>query len=537
MPPDGRWLAPAPPGTDGRPREVPIDGGIDGDGGTRVDRATGTGSPGLAGRRPGTGGRARRQPAGDDQAAAGPVLDAQPAAVGLDDLLAQREADARARLLGRRVERQQGALHHGRVHARPAVDHPQHALALRRQVDGHPDLAGRAARLLRVLQEVDQHLLHLHGVEPAGLRGRNRRQLERAHRVHALQELPPVDGLRPRLGQPREPRVALEEGRQVRGPLLDRREDPLEQRGVLRPPGRLARGVRERADGRERVVELVAHHADGALPDLDLLAPQLGRQALDEVEHVRLHVEVEHAARGPVGLLLALAAHGEERVARRVERLAQLAPAAGEHLGDHAALQACPRAQQVAGRAVAVDDAAVAVLQDDADGRALQDGVEQQLALVDVVPLGAQGVAHLVVERDQLAQLVVARGREAHAEVGVAEAADAVRERRQGPARGGQRPADREQRQDVPADTPATNTNSGCGTKNAAPPRDGRGGGHVHAHQQRHLAGDAEARPRGRTARSRGRGRGRFGRHRGSVCAAQERGRRSRLMPSFSIRR
>ena len=80
------------------------------------------------------------------------------------------------------------------------------------------------------------------------------------------------------------------------------------------------------------------------------------------------------------------------------------------------AVQLAPVAEQIARRAVRVDDAQRRVAQDHRHRRGLEHGLEEDLALVAVVVLGAQGVAQLVEAVDQIAQhLVGLLRREAHA--------------------------------------------------------------------------------------------------------------------------
>ena len=91
---------------------------------------------------------------------------------------------------------------------------------------GHPQrhFVFRRAGLDRVLDEVDEHLLDLRRVEPAvALRQRFQHPKRQAVLEPPEQRLP-GDRRRPWSRQLREPRVAVDEGREVRRPLLDRRE-------------------------------------------------------------------------------------------------------------------------------------------------------------------------------------------------------------------------------------------------------------------------------------------------------------------------
>jgi hypothetical protein len=83
-------------------------------------------------------------------------------------------------------------------------------------------------------------------------------------------------------GQPGEACVALDERAEVSGSLVDRvehRPELLQMRGVLQHD---ARRVDQRADGRERVVELVAQEPDETLVAGRLAARQLPREAIEE---------------------------------------------------------------------------------------------------------------------------------------------------------------------------------------------------------------------------------------------------------------
>src|SRR3546814_17977598 len=107
-------------------------------------------------------------------------------------------------------------------------------------------------------------------------------------------ELPPFHRLQPRRRQLGEARVVADETLQMARALLDGR-----QRGrqalVLAAAQQLRAGVRERGDRRQRVVELVADHADHFLPGLHFLPPQLGGELAQQHQLVLAAVEAEAA--------------------------------------------------------------------------------------------------------------------------------------------------------------------------------------------------------------------------------------------------
>src|SRR3954468_12821098 len=89
-----------------------------------------------------------------------------------------------------------------------------------------------------------------------------------------------------RLRQPRELRVAVEKALQVIEPLFDGVVDLIEAMELFRPVANDPRRMKERTDRRQRVVQLVIQHANGALPYFDLLPPQLRRQTVRNPEEM-----------------------------------------------------------------------------------------------------------------------------------------------------------------------------------------------------------------------------------------------------------
>src|SRR4051812_31093427 len=93
------------------------------------------------------------------RAAAFAVADAQPPAVRLDDLAAQREAQARSRGF-RRIERHERILERRGREARPAIAYFDRERVMR-FADRELDVLRPRARFARILEQVDQRLLDL----------------------------------------------------------------------------------------------------------------------------------------------------------------------------------------------------------------------------------------------------------------------------------------------------------------------------------------------------------------------------------------
>ncbi len=193
-----------------------------------------------------------------------------------------------------------------------------------------------------------------------------------------------------------------------------------------------APAVRERGDRRERVVQLMADDADHPLPGRHLLARELAGHAADQAQPVRPALQAELALRKVEGFLAAVDGEAEEAVLAAGQRLLH---GGGQLLAQRmevAADQAAALGQQLARGNVGDDDALLHVGQQQGHGRVLHDGVEQQLALGQVLALFAQRMAQFVVQAHQLAELVLGRaGRDRHAVVAVAVAEHGAFERTQ----------------------------------------------------------------------------------------------------------
>ena len=252
----------------------------------------------------------------------GPSVSVPPCAARISAQSGKPEAASAAPAARSRRERQRGAPHRLLVHAGPAVEDAEDRSVPRRGLDGDGDLAGGAAGLRRVLEEVQEHLLDLGGIEDGGRGLGGSEDAERNGAPHGVEERRPENGFGRRRRDPRERRVAFHETREVADALLDRREDLVETAGVPAVRGGESGRMHEGADGRERVVHLVAHDADDLAPGLQLLAAHVAREGLHDDEAVPLRVEVEGAHGDPPGLLLVPSGAGRDGCVRaREERL------------------------------------------------------------------------------------------------------------------------------------------------------------------------------------------------------------------------
>src|SRR3954451_22677889 len=158
------------------------------------------------------------QPAGDHGATAVASLERDLAAVSIEDLAAERQAEAAAPRL-RGVEGQQRLSHGLVVHAVAAVGDLDPGAAAGRRLDSQADLRLVVARLDGILEQVDQHLAELGRVEPSMGAGQRALQLHLREVLEGVEEAPPLDLLGPRPRQSREARIAVEEALQVVEPL------------------------------------------------------------------------------------------------------------------------------------------------------------------------------------------------------------------------------------------------------------------------------------------------------------------------------
>ena len=239
----------------------------------------------------------------------------------------------------------------------------------------------------------------------------------------------------------------------------------------------------------------MAHDADDLLPDLDLLPSQLRGHPLQHDEPVLHRVQLHAPPYDTVGLFFRGLArrHGEEGVLLCEEGPPHLVGAGVGDVGQAAADETPRGAEQAAGREVAKDDAVELVDEEDAHGGALEEGVEEQLALVDLVALQPERVSHPVVQLHELAELVAPPGNQPHAEVVFLEAADAVGHGLQQSAHGApetvQHPRGHRDR-----DGEGHDEDGECRqAQRRGGRRDRREKEHVEADEERQLSGEAEA--------------------------------------------
>jgi hypothetical protein len=260
---------------------------------------------------------------------------------------------------------------------------------------------------VRVLQQVEQALLELRGID-AGDAGIARAFVHELDlRAQLREEARPLDRLQPRRRQLGEARVVADETFEMACAFLDRRQR-IRQPLVLAAAQQLRAGMRERGDRRQRVVELVADHADHLLPGLHFLPAQLRGELSQQHEFVFAAVEAEAAAGEMVDVLVVFVADGEHAIAATLQRFAQGIRRALEQRVERLAFELVALAQQLPCGEVGVDDAVVRVDQQHRHRRVLDHGVEQQFALHQRQALLAQRIAETVVRGDQFRELALA---------------------------------------------------------------------------------------------------------------------------------
>ena len=183
--------------------------------------------------------------------------------------------------------------------------------------------AGVGARFARVLEQVDQRLLDLRGVEADDALRRRARQRELHDHAQPFEQDIPGHGREPRLRQLRELRITFDEAGEMTRAVFDGGEHAAQLLGVRRRARQDLAGMRERGDRRERVVQLVRDDADHLLPGRHFLRIDLARELLEQQQPMRQGVQQEAALRHVVDLRLAAELEREQRVAAALDGLAQ----------------------------------------------------------------------------------------------------------------------------------------------------------------------------------------------------------------------
>ena len=137
--------------------------------------------------------------------------------------------------------------------------------------DGEFHLGCACARLMRVLDQINQCLLNLYAIEPT------RRPRQRFYAGECLlplevrDELLPGHDFGPGRGQFRKRRIAADEVMKMLGALGDGPKHG-RQRGVVLPARYLGAGMGQRRQRSQRIIEFMTQHADQFLLGCNLLA-------------------------------------------------------------------------------------------------------------------------------------------------------------------------------------------------------------------------------------------------------------------------
>ena len=187
--------------------------------------------------------------------------------------------------------------------------------------------------------------------------------------------------------------------------------------------------MRQRRNGRQGIVQLVRDDADHFLPRRHFLRIDLARELLEQQQPVRLGVQKEPPLRHVIDLRFAGQLEREQRVAAAFDGLAQRRGRDGEITRKTFAFELAALAEELARGRVAVEHGIAVVGEHQRERRGLYDRVEHELALVQALPFDAQAVAQAVIGVHELAHLVARGTGDAHAEIAVLDAGDAVGER------------------------------------------------------------------------------------------------------------
>src|SRR6185437_15530495 len=358
-------------------------------------------------------------------AGVGPVRDGKRAVVRFGDLPAQGETDTAAAWLGS-VERDEQI--GGVGDAQAVVAHPDvQRGSVAAPTHGHATVS-LERRIRAVADEIDQQLIELIAITG------NRDGWPRLH-AHRHAPLELRDAAYPwfdfhhsatRRGEAREQRVAGHEAAQRLGTSRDHCEAAhrilAPVIGQRRARDQTAQAARNGRDGGERVVDLVAEHANEALPGEALLVAQ-------RLAQVGKHDELLRAPIEPEGATPELPSSGAARE-RRVDgavRLAAQAAGQSERGGGAADDLALAGAEQLLAASVHEAQLAPLVEGENGDVDFLHYGAQQRGGLHGAQALRAQRLAQRVdFEQGEAERVIYAGASGAHGEVSFAERGEHV---------------------------------------------------------------------------------------------------------------
>ena len=190
-------------------------------------------------------------------------------------------------------------------------------------------------------------------------------------------------------------------------------------------------GMRQRGDRRQRVVQLMADHADDLLPGLHFLSSQLIGQQAQQQQLMLAAVEAEMTPCQVIHLFLVVdfvAADREQAIAAALHRYSHLHGCACQQVVETLAFQFPAAVQQLACGHVGEHHPALAIAagsdQQHRHRRVLHHRVQQQFALHQSLSLFAQHVAQFRVRAHQVAQVVASVPVDAEVVLAVAIGAD-----------------------------------------------------------------------------------------------------------------
>ena len=203
-------------------------------------------------------------------------------------------------------------------------------------------------------------------------------------------------------------RITFDEPGEVPRAFFDRGEHAVQLLGVGRPARQDLARMRQRRNGRQRIVQLVRDDADDFLPGRHFLRIDFARELLEQQQAMGQGVQQEPPLRHVIDLRLAAELEREQRVAATLDGLAQRHGRGLEISREAFAFELAAGAEQLARRGIAVEHRVALIGQHQRERRGLDHRIEHQLALVEALALDAQAIAEGVVGGHQLAHLVVA---------------------------------------------------------------------------------------------------------------------------------